>query len=716
MSLQIPAHLLPLTRDAQKLKRERPPSLLQDDQWNCVEAVSNLWVRNINNNDCAPPVAKKRRLVEGSSTSVQSVNGLSPTAWDLLMPWQRTWLENALQTENGSSPALRCFYEDTFALMGQDTVQKQELLWEVKRPYVHFLLQHCGVGKTWTFLAYIHTQLPPGEKALIVAKGLRSDIREIWAALGGNPDEILELQANRSCDKFLKTWADPRWRIIVMPATSFQNQMEHLDMTAPNPAPKSPAILVLDEAHEKANLVHAVTGSQTWIRPSQMHAVLLVTASRENFCKNWFGSRSILQTRSDIQRTPLCRCALVGLLGATANGQWRLPVPPMPVKPALTMLLPTLTVTGRLVPQEDLDEALLSMLPQYESSSFLDGTMGQGDCYATPAMERILLAKMDTRRAVIQYAHKAKECPRQWSKLTSSLKGTEVEALEELLVRYRPLEGANDARPSMATPSTVVLQKVLAEEHFAVAYAVLQHYQDRTVPLPSLPDCPVCMTSLTEPPNIMCICVPCCHLFCTTCLENSLSKSARSCPSCRTAPCGLLPLDRPLTHKKHVCLAQDLKDDYGKRVIIIVHGNRGAHRLHKVLVDTDINIKVWPLTGSSRTWEKNISMWREAPAPNGTHVLLVPLHSEHKEVAGVNLQMANKLIFMTTPELGQERLMQVLGRVIRPVKTPHHIDIMVYHNDKEKSLDELKANIQKQTWTCTASPASPASMACIGTC
>lgn len=704
MSLQIPAHLVPLTRDAMNLKHERPPYLLHTDQWNWVEAVPNLWVGDVDIVEEGPPAAKKRRLVEDAPSSVYSTNGLSSTAWERLMPWQQDWLKNTLKIEARSTPALHCFYEDAVALVGQDTIQKQQLLWEVKRPHLHFLIQHCGVGKTWTFLAYIRAQLVLGEKALIVAKGLRSDIREIWGALGGTPNEILELQANRSCDKFLKAWADPRWKIIVMPATSLQHQMEYLDCLVPpaNPVPKPPAILVLDEAHEKANLIHAITVSQTWMRASRMQSILLVTASRDDLRKNWFNSRSVLQSRSAVQRTPHSRCALVGLLGSVANGQWQLNVPPMPVKPTLTMLLPTLTVKSRLVPQEDLDEALLSMLPQHEASSFLDGTMGHGDCYATPAMERVLQDKMDRRRDVIRSAHEAREHPQRWSKLISSLSKTEVATLTTLVAQFQPSKTSNEAPSSSTTrlPTATMIQKVLAEEHFALAYAVLQHHQDSTQPLPSLPDCPVCMST---PVNI-CVCVPCCHLFCTPCLEESLTKLARSCPTCRTTPCGLLPLDRPLKHKKHVCLAQDLVEDYGKRVIIIVHGNRGAQRLHNILADTNANIKVWQLIGSSMMWERSITTWREAPSPNTVHVLLVPLHSEHKEVAGVNLQMANKLIFMTTPELGQERLMQVLGRVIRPVKTPHQIDIVVYHNGKERPLDELNANIQR---ACAA--AAPAS-------
>jgi hypothetical protein len=704
MSLQIPEHLLPLTRDAQRIKHEKPPDVLR---WHPVFHVSGLWVYDIDNKH-SMPAAKKHRVAEGLSTANDS--GLASMAWEKLMPWQKTWLESVLQTEHGPL-ALRCFFKDTYTLLGQDTTYCQELQWEVQRPHVHFLLQHCGVGKTWSFLAYIRAQLPPNEKALVVAKGLRSDIREIWTALGGNANEILELQANRSCDKFLKAWTDPRWKIVVMPATSFQHQMEYLDALdpSPNPMPRSPAILVLDEAHEKASLVHAITGARTWIRPSQIHAVLLVTASREDFCNNWFGGRSILQSQSQTQRSPYQRCAMVGLLGAAAHGfgQWTLFVPPMPAKPTLTLLLPTLTVTSRLVPQEDLDEALLMLLPSHEASAFLDGTLGQGNCYATPAMEKILQAKMDKRRDVIQHARKAKESLQQWCKLISSLEATEAEALHKLVMHYQTSKATDDAPSSSSTtqlpPTTAMIQKVLAEEHFAVAYAVLQHCQDRTLPLPSLPDCPICMNSLAKPPNVMCVCAPCCHLFCTSCLEQSLTRSGRFCPTCRATPCGLLPLDRPLAHKKHVCLAQDLKEDYGKRVIIIVHGNRGAHRLHNVLVNADANIKIWQLTGSSLQWEKSISLWRGAPTSSHVHVLLVPLHAEHKEVAGVNLQMANKLVFMTTPELGHERLMQVLGRVIRPVEVPHRVDIVVYHNGKEKSLDELRANIRKQMGVGVAS-------------
>ena len=236
-----------------------------------------------------------------------------------------------------------------------------------------------------------------------------------------------------------------------------------------------------------------------------------------------------------------------------------------------------------------------------------------------------------------------------------------------------------------------MVKETLEEEHLTATLQIMTLSQDNQNKAPSvefkqlLGSCPICLGDI-ESPSLL---VPCCHVFCGDCLTESLKRS-KECSTCRTRG-SALSLTSPMEHQRHRSLLDDLAQEKGKRVILVVHGYSGTQRLRDIFRSSDF-VKVHHLLGGSVSWKIQIREWEKPVSENLVHMLLVPLNVQHKEIAGVNLQKADMMIFLTSPTLGSEGLMQVVGRVIRPCEHAHNVDIVVYHEQTE-ALDTLKERV-----------------------
>jgi hypothetical protein len=305
-------------------------------------------------------------------------------------------------------------------------------------------------------------------------------------------------------------------------------------------------------------------------------------------------------------------------------------------------------------------------------------------------MVAVLKRKLERRALILDLLRDLRQ-QGAFDQLTSGLTPEQLKRLENLL-RSSP-------RPSLPSKKAVMsasreeVERILREEHLGRAQELIHYFQtgDKSTPPPSMDPCPICLSSDLVKPAF---CVPCCHAFCHYCLKSWLDIN-KNCGLCKASPCGILPLEKPLVHRKHSSLLEDLKLDLGKRVIIVVHGHAGSHRVQRVLKTNSI-CKVWQLTGGSMSWRKCIGNWEQEPVQNKVHVLLVPLNAEHREIAGINLQTTHKLVFLASPVLGAEGMRQVLGRVIRPQEKrgeSRRIEIVVYHDINEPSLEKLQESI-----------------------